>query len=182
MIIGLTGRAFSGKDTVGRYLAIAHNFACIAFADPIRDALTAALYLDPRVFRPEHKEQVIDWIGQSPRQLMQTLGTEWGRNLVKPSLWVDITERRIRESLRAGDTDIVITDVRFPGEAKMIWSLGGVIWRIDRPGAATTERADHPSEHALDGYEVDYRLLNDGTIEQLHELIDAALFPAVERS
>ena len=60
MIIGLTGRAFSGKDTVGAYLSRAHNFSMLAFADPIRDALMAAFGLDYRVFKPENKETVID--------------------------------------------------------------------------------------------------------------------------
>ena len=176
MIIGLTGRAFSGKDTVGIYLARAHNFSCIAFADPIRDALISALYLDPRVFRTESKETIIDWIGKSPRELMQSLGTEWGRVLVRPSLWVDITERRIREALRAGDSDITITDVRFPGEAEMIRRLGGSIWRIVRPGAATTAHAGHASEREVDALDVDRTLVNEGTLEQIYEQIDAALY------
>lgn len=180
MIIGLTGRAFSGKDTVGAYLARAHNFSLVAFADPIRDALMAAFGLDYRVFKSEHKETVIDWIGKSPRQMMQTLGTDWGRYLVKKTIWTDLMERRIQQSLHAGDSDIVITDVRFWTEAALISRLGGQVWRIYRPESETTRHNAHISENEMDCIPVHHTLINDGTLEQLYEFVDLALFPQVE--
>lgn len=176
MIIGLTGRAFSGKDTVGAYLARAHNFSMLAFADPIRDALMAAFGLDYRVFKPEHKETVIDWIGKSPRQLMQTLGTDWGRYMVKNTIWTDQMEQRIRRSLQAGDSDIVITDVRFWTEAALIARLGGQVWRIVRPDADTTVHTGHISETEMDAIPAHSSILNSGTLEQLYEAIDVALY------
>lgn len=180
MIIGLTGRAFSGKDTVGAYLSRAHNFSMLAFADPIRDALIAALDIDPRAFRPENKETVIDWLGQSPRKLMQTLGTDWGRQLVKKTIWIDLMARRIRQSIYAGDTDIVITDVRFWTEASLISRLGGTVWRIHRPNAETTRHNAHISENEMDCIPVHHTLTNDGTLEQLYEQVDAAMFGTLE--
>ena len=180
MIIGLTGRAFSGKDTVGAYLARAHNFSLLAFADPIRDALMAAFGLDYRVFKPENKEVVIDWIGQSPRQLMQTLGTDWGRDMVKNTIWTDQMEQRIRRSLQAGDSDIVITDVRFWTEAALIARLGGQVWRVARPAATTTAHTGHVSETEMESIPVHHTLTNDGTLEQLYESVDLAMFPQVE--
>ena len=133
MIIGLTGRAFSGKDTVGAYLSRAHNFSLVAFADPIRDALMAAFALNPNVFRPEYKELEIDGIGKSPRQLMQLFGTEFGRQMIKPTIWTDMMERRIRHSVKAGDCDIVITDVRFWTEAAL-FSRAGLAAVVYGPG------------------------------------------------
>lgn len=180
MIIGLTGRAFSGKDTVGAYLSRAHNFSLVAFADPIRDALMAAFALNPRVFRPEYKELEIDWIGKSPRQLMQLFGTEFGRQMIKPTIWTEMMERRIRHSIQAGDCDIVITDVRFWTEAALIARLGGQIWRIERPAADTTAHTTHLSETEMASIPAHATLINDGTLEQLYEQIDAAMFAGVE--
>ena len=180
MIIGLTGLAFAGKDTVGAYLARAHNFSLVAFADPIRDALMAAFSLDPLVFRPELKEIVIDRLGKSPRQLMQLFGTEFGRQMIKPTIWTEMMERRIRHSIQAGDCDIVITDVRFWTEAALIARLGGQIWRINRPAADTTAHTGHVSETEMAAIPAHATLTNDGTLEQLYEQIDAAMFPKVE--
>lgn len=180
MIIGLVGQAFAGKDTVGAYLARAHNFSMLAFADPIRDALMSAFAIEPRQFRPENKEIVIDWLGKSPRQLMQTLGTEWGRNMIKPTLWTDLMERRIRQSIQVGDTDIAITDVRFQTEAEMILRLGGKVWRVHRPDADTTQHAGHISETEAAEIHAQHYLMNDGTLEQLYEQVDAVLYSVVE--
>ena len=44
MIIGLTGRAFCGKDTVGAYLARAHNFSLYAFADLMERRIEKSLH------------------------------------------------------------------------------------------------------------------------------------------
>lgn len=180
MIIGLTGPAFSGKDTVGVYLARAHNFSMLAFAEPIREALMAAFAIDPRQFKPDNKETVIDWIGKSPRQLMQTLGTEWGRNLVKQTIWTDLMERRIGESIRAGDSDIVITDVRFWTEATLIARLGGEVWRVERPQGESTDHARHISDTEMVSIPAHRTLTNDGTLEQLYEQIDTALYAVME--
>ena len=81
-LIGLTGRAGCGKDTIASFLCEAHGFVQIALADPLRDGLKAMLGVtDEQLHRRDLKEAPIDWIGRSPRELLQTLGTEWGRAL-----------------------------------------------------------------------------------------------------
>lgn len=174
MIIGLTGAAFSGKDTVGIYLARSHNFSMFAFADPIREGLKAMLDLTASDFKPENKERTIDWIGRSPRQLMQSLGTEWGRELVGATIWTDHMARRIDSATRAGE-DVVITDVRFNTEVDLIKRLGGEIWRVSRPNAETTSHWTHRSETEAAAIAHDRQLINDGTVEQLYEQIVEAL-------
>lgn len=174
MIIGLTGAAFSGKDTVGIYLARSHNFAIFAFADPIREGLKAMLDLTAADFRPENKEKTIDWIVRSPRQLMQSLGTEWGRELVGATIWTDHMARRIDAATHAGE-DVVITDVRFNTEVDLIKRLGGEIWRVQRPNAETTSHRTHRSETEAAAIAHDRLLVNDGTIEQLYARIVLAL-------
>jgi dephospho-CoA kinase len=174
MIIGLTGAAFAGKDTAGFYLSKAHNFAVFAFADPIRDGLKAMLDLADRDFRPEHKEKIIAWVGKSPRQLMQLLGSEWGRDLIDPSIWTKHMAQRIALATQAGD-DVVITDVRFKTESDLINRMGGEVWRILRPGAETTEHSGHRSEREGAEIAADRLLMNSGTVEQMYEQIDEAI-------
>jgi len=90
-LIGLTGPAGSGKDTVARLLCEQHGFVQIAFADPLRAMLKAGLGLTDEHFNNrEDKEAPLEWLGKSPRQLLQTLGTEWGRRQVHPHLWLEL--------------------------------------------------------------------------------------------
>ena len=64
----------------------------------------------------------------------------------------------------------IITDVRFPNEAKAVKDRGGILIRINRPGFENT--GDHLSEIALDDYKnFDTIIINDGTIEDLSKKI-----------
>ena len=88
-LIGLTGPAGCGKDTIANFLMETHGFVQIALADPLRDGLKAMLGVtDEQLHRRDLKEAPIDWIGRSPRELLQTLGTEWGREHVAADLWL----------------------------------------------------------------------------------------------
>lgn len=135
-IIGLTGYAGVGKTSVADYLWSNHDFERISFADPIRkmlEGLLGEVDFDNR----EWKENIIPEIGKSPRVLMQTLGTEWGRNLIHENLWIKLAERKVnrikkqKEHLRPAG--IVFPDVRFPNEVDFVRVLGGEIWEIRRP-------------------------------------------------
>lgn len=153
-LIGLTGLAGTGKDTVREMLETYHEYTGMAFADPIRGMLSTLLDasdIGHHWMTERHlKETTIPALGASYRQLAQTLGTEWGREQVHPDLWVRITAARI-----AAITDsyidrglsapcIVISDVRMPNEASWIKDQGGVIWRIERPGTQAVR--PHESE------------------------------------
>ena len=88
-IIGLTGQPFNGKDTAARYLADVHGFHPIAFADPLRAGLKAMLGLTDADFSPERKERVIHWLGKTPVQLLESLGTTWGQTELYLQVWCD---------------------------------------------------------------------------------------------
>ena len=97
-LIALTGLAGSGKTTAADYLVKAHGFACISFAGPIKSMLRTlgltALEDIEEVFEGEGKEKPNRLLcGKSPRFAMQTLGTEWGRDLIGPDLWVNAWNR-----------------------------------------------------------------------------------------
>lgn len=173
MLIGITGKAMAGKDTIGQYLCKMYGFHPKAFADPMRDALKVMFALGEKHFNGD-KEFPIEWLGKSPRQLMQTLGTEWGRDQVHRQIWVLHMQRRIAGLLKAGG-EVVITDVRYVDEAEMVHRLGGQIWRVTWPNGLTTAQADHTSEQEGMRIVADVDLLNDGTVEDLHNKIDDAM-------
>lgn len=172
-LIGLIGRARSGKDTVASYLAIQHKFTHAAFAYPMKEMLGAAF--GNINFRDGDREKPIDWLGKSPRQLMQTLGTEWGRNLVHQDLWTLLMEQKIlseKAPEEAGfNASMVISDVRFHNEADMILKHGGELWRIQRDGASV---AEHISEQAhWDTYQTK-TIENNGSLEELYLKVEEA--------
>lgn len=172
-LIGIAGRAGSGKDTAGAHLVECHGFQQYAFADPIR-AMLGALGAFPAadLINRDTKEVVIDWLGKSPRQMAQTLGTEWGRELVHPQLWILMAQRRWDAAKAAGQS-LVITDVRFTNEAEWIKAQGGRVIALDRSG--TESVSSHASEQIDLGGFADWGIRNNSTIYVLTREIDCAL-------
>lgn len=172
-LIGIAGKAGSGKDTAGAHLVEHHGFSQYAFADPIR-AMLGALGAFPAsdLVDRDTKEVVIGWLGKSPRQMAQTLGTEWGRELVHPQLWVLMAQRRW-EVAKAAGKDLVITDVRFENEVFWVKEQGGQIIALERAGAAAVNA--HASEQFDISSVADLVISNHGTIEALKISVDQAL-------
>lgn len=117
----------------------------------------------------------------TPREALQTLGTEWGRGC-HIDTWIRLAMRRATNLLNANAAPlIVLTDVRFINEARVIKETGGHIWRVVRPSQAALEGSfgAHKSEQeqndpAIDQY-VDVDLLNADTIDHLRTLVRHAL-------
>ncbi len=165
MLIALTGRARSGKDTAGQFFCLTYGFASYAFADPIRVGLRAALGLTDWHFN-EGKEIVIPEYGKSPRQLMQLFGTEFGRNLIHPDIW------QIRAEAALDSTkNLVITDCRFDNEAAWVREHGGYVIRITRDNAPQVSA--HISENGVSEELVDFKVKNNGTLEELYGSLDS---------
>jgi hypothetical protein len=167
ILIGLCGKARSGKDLAGFYLVQNHGFERYAFASPLKRGLETMLSLPHGTCDDERlKDEPISWIGKSPRQMLQTLGTEWGRQCVNQNLWLMLGDRRWRDVQMMPDvTGLVITDVRFANEAQMIRNNGGSVIRIDRPGVR--EVAAHVSEAGIPDHLVNHTIHNNGTKEDL---------------
>jgi hypothetical protein len=171
-IIGLTGPAGCGKTFVA---SMVPDAVVVGLADPIYAALASILGIPETVLRQRAtKERPIEWLGKSPRQLLQTLGTDWGRTLVAEDLWLRIARRRIEELAAAGATTIVIENVRFDNEADMVRiEMGGEVWLVDRRPA--TEASPHVSEAGLSPGLIDRVVDNTGTPEQTRAIVAAIL-------
>lgn len=173
-LIGLVGKARVGKDTVAGHILDNYGLMQYAFADPLKDMLEA-VFGDK--FRGGDREQVIDWLGKSPRQLMQTLGTEWGRDCVHPDLWVLFAEQEWLKAQARKAPGLVISDVRFDNEAAWIHGAGGLLLEIVRPEAGQV--ADHLSERALTLEVPRTVIINDGTLDELFEQVDEVVMEFV---
>ena len=117
----------------------------------------------------------------TPRLLLQLLGTECGREIIHPNIWINALFADYK-TLGFGDGDVavlefpnwIITDVRFPNEAQAIKDRGGVVIRVNRydeNGMPYKTLNNHPSEIALNDYDFDYVIENDGSIEELVEKV-----------
>jgi hypothetical protein len=191
MIIGVVGFIGSGKGTVADILVQKHNFTKLSFADTVKDA-TAAIFgwprhllegetAESRAWREEKDEWWSEKTGKhiTPRNMLQLMGTEVGRDMIDPNIWVYSLERRLELY-----PNVVIADVRFPNEIKFIQSKGGFVIRVKRgPDPEwydTAYRANkecntdlmidypiHYSEWAWIGSIMDYHLVNEGAISML---------------
>jgi len=176
MLIGLTGRAGAGKDEAARAVLLAvdlhgGNATVTSFADPLYQSVAAITGISVGRLRDRaFKEEAIDWLGKSPRQLLQTLGTEWGRGMVHPDIWVRATMRLAQRDMDSG-LWVVIPDVRFDNEARAIREVGGRVFRVIRPGAGclSAEAAVHPSEAGIRDELVDAEIVNDGDLDRLRK-------------
>lgn len=172
MIIGICGAAGAGKGSVAAILD-QRGFATLSFADPLYAAVSAITGLTVAALQDRsRKEEPIDWIGSSPRRLLQTLGTDWGRNMIHEEIWVMATMQRMRPG-----GDYCIPDVRFVNEAAAIKARGGVVWSVERSCRSTLsgDAASHESERGIPAEYVDSRIVNNGTLDDLQTTVDATL-------
>lgn len=170
-VVGLVGRRGSGKSLVAARLVEVHGYVSIPFAKPLKDMLRA-IGLDD-VYLGSLKEQPCPLVcGATPRHVMQTLGTEWGRRLVHPDLWVTLWREAV---YRSKATHVVADDVRFFNEARLVQAHGGVLLRVVRPRILPAgEKADsHASETEQDNIECDARMVNGGTVAELDAFVDS---------
>lgn len=171
-LIGLTGQAGAGKDTVAAFLEDEYAFERYAFADPIFEMVLALFHRAgiSEAWATERalKEQPTA-IGPSYRRLAQTLGTEWGRHTVADDLWIRVAELQLAEARRCG-LHVVISDVRFVNEAAWIRAQGGVLVRVLRRDLPPV--APHVSEREMAAIEPDHELLNHGSTATLFDQVD----------
>jgi hypothetical protein len=180
MIIGLSGYARCGKDTVAEYLVDNYGFKRVAFADAIKDVLLAINPYIPNLASLNDVVEVEGWetakLSPYVRGMLQNLGV-YARENWSPDFWVDVVFKSIgRQALgekAAGENSlnrIVITDVRFPNEYETIVAKGGDVVRIMREGVAPINK--HVSEIALDKHKFKHTIHNDSDLFDLHLSIE----------
>ena len=185
-IIGITGPAGSGKDTVAEMLSYSFQHCLrtrqtktMALAEPIKQFCAVVFGWNVnRLFGESELRDVPDADGLTPRRALQTLGTEWGRAL-REDVWVDLLLRTInrhhKEQLQYRKQVMVylVPDVRFPNEARRIREAGGLILRVS--GRNGNVGVDHASEQhfysAELGAQVTHELDNSQDLDHLRSQI-----------
>jgi energy-coupling factor transporter ATP-binding protein EcfA2 len=169
-IIGLTGLKGCGKSTVASILKKI-GYAEYSFAQPMKEALAVMTGLDYQVFDSQETKEVplAQFGGVTPRHMMQTLGTEWGRQMIQSDFWLMIAEQRLFNLKK-----VVVSDIRFENEASLIRKMGGVVIHIER-NIVKNETSNHLSEKGIAFEEVDLLIVNDGDLTSLAKKTEATL-------
>lgn len=175
-IIGITGKKFNGKDTLGNYFVEQMNYKRIAFADPLKDACKCIFGFTEEQLYGDKKEVVDDFWRITPRQTLQFVGTDLFRNNMNKlipdignDIWVEVVRKKIITELEKNpNTCFVITDIRFQNELDMIHQLGGKVIRVKR-NSLNNYDDQHQSEAFIDKLQVDYEINNDNTKDELFE-------------
>ena len=180
MIIGFTGHNGSGKNLAADCICeTLTGFKQDAFAKPLKEVCSILFGLSDREMNdPEIKETPLErYPFQSPREIMQKLGTEGVRSNWKDA-WVEALKSRVR-----GLGNFVITDCRFQNEADALRELGGKIIRIVRPDSEPKndhERDLHASETVQNSLYVDKTVINDGSVNLFSARVLAAVLELME--
>lgn len=164
-LIGLIGLKGSGKDTAADALETL-GFQNVKFAGALKAMLRTLLSYQGadevtigRMIDGDLKEVPTDLLaGKTPRFAMQTLGTEWGRELIGQDFWLDTAMKK------AATGDTVITDVRFPNEVDVVKSNGGTVIRVVAEGDTVFGEngvgTDHASEVLMASLPEDLIIVN----------------------
>ena len=202
-IIGLVGLIGSGKGTVSSYLENTHQFRCESFAGHLKDAVSIVFGWPRKLLEGDTdysrnwREEVDGWWSKrldiphlTPRWVLQHWGTDVLRYGFHDDIWIASLEYKL---LGEFNFNIVISDVRFPNEIKMISNLGGEVWRVERSVLPEWATVDHENFDDLKRHMTKYyptvhasewswiiskynRLLpNDGDINDLHNTVDKCL-------
>ena len=163
MLIGLSGKQRSGKDTFADFLVELYGFKKVSFANPIKELAVNYFGLNPVEVYETKPEKV--------RIILQDIG-KIGRK-VDDLFWV---KKTLDKFDNFDDIDVVVSDVRFINEAEYIKSKGGIIVRIESSRDIRASRGlltgeNDISEIELDNYDFDYVINNEGTIEEFYDAI-----------
>lgn len=174
MLIGICGKKFSGKSTVARLLHNATGYEVRSFADKLKDVtcvLSGCTREDLEDYEFKENELVPDYLrpycgnADKPtfRAFLQHFGSEVMRS-INDNIWIDCT-------LENGSENVIVSDCRFPNEAKAVKARGGIVIKVVRPDTKAND--SHQSETQIDEIGADYTIVNDTTLENLVLNVDS---------
>ena len=180
-IIGITGRKFNGKDTLGNYLVENYEYKKLSYADPIKDISRILFGFNDEQLYGNSKEIIDPNWDVTPRTVMQFLGTEIFRKQmhqiipnIEENFWIKCLEVKMINELKENPNKrFVICDVRFPNELEAIKKLGGIVIRVKRN--LSTNGDTHESEKFIDELDVDFEIENSGNKAELYEKFETKL-------
>ena len=156
-LVGLVGRARSGKDTVAGLLGL----PILKLAQPVKDAVRVLYGWTDHHIEGNLKDVPDPRFNITPRSAMIHL-----TDVMKKRHGLDFFSKRLLDIWDG--TSAVITDVRYQEDIVVLRQKGAVLVRIERPGCS-----DHPHEDGLAAMKVDYVIRNDGSIPELNMVLNS---------
>jgi len=173
-LIGFNGKMGVGKSTAVACLreASLNSVRLVKFAQPLYDMQE---YIYRRIQGTYRRPDGFT----KDRKLLQWIGTEWGRDSISPTLWVDIWKKEVEYQQLNQNNIVICDDVRFDNEAEAIKAMGGIVINISANN--TEKRIDtksgivqHSSEAGIKPELIDCRIDNNGSLSEfLKKLTDA---------
>ena len=164
LVVGLLGKAGSGKTTAAKHMEAVYGAQRVSFAKPLKEmAKIIWEFTDEQVYgSTESKETWDDRWNMTPRTAMQRLGTS-ARQWLHPEVWIHAAFNGINTHYAKNPEDrlYVIDDVRFINEVKAINDYGwtkGFVAQLVCSDVKSSADASHPSEAEMDG--IDKSLIN----------------------
>lgn len=168
MIIGFTGKMGTGKSTAIEVIksAAGHNVVLNKFAQPIYN-IQEAVYKE---ISPVYQRDITF---VKDRKLLQWIGTDWARDTISKTLWVDLWQAKARLIQETNPNAVVVCDdVRFDNEAETIIKSGGTVIQLVGPTRGAEEGIKfHSSESGIDQKLVHYFVHNDKSKDQFKDEI-----------
>lgn len=163
-----------GKTTAARFLVDNFGYTRLSFSrtidlmlKPLLRSLCVSDY-----YLGEGKDEKIDRLGCSFRHLKRSLGTEWGRHMIREDLWVNALEFAIADLFEDG-LPICVDDLRHFNELKMLKTWGFAIVKIERGVIRTDSHSSDTELRDFAGW--DQVIDNSGSLEntcsQIQKLI-----------
>jgi hypothetical protein len=154
MIIGLLGKAGSGKTTVANWLRDSYGAQKFSYAAPLKEMARRIYGLtDAQLFGTQEEKEAVDpRYGKSSRQLLQFLGTDVCRDVLGSDVWVNAAMGALRHGITW-----VCDDLRFPNESRAIRLRGGIVVKLICPDRPSNDNGEHASEQ-VDSVPFDYVL------------------------
>lgn len=188
-VVGVCGKGGSGKDTIANHMVENHNFHRVAAADAMKEDLCKYLDMDLNTLEEfknvelmltdiRHKPNVPTYreVGLfSIRRFLQLYGMDM-RYRVGDTYWL---ERSIKDKVKElgtnGQTNIVVSDVRFEIEFDWIKDNGGDVIYVDGRTGLTENQSKHVSEDFVNTTAIDKCdaiIDNSGSLEELYHNVE----------
>ena len=173
MLLGITGKAGSGKDTLADALIRKHGGVKVAFSDTLKAACKVLFQLsESQLYNRAEKERIDERWGRSPRQLMQFVGTDLLRNQLDKEIFIKSMRARVQKLLELHPF-VVVADCRFENEAALVRDMGGTVIHLHRVSAPSVNA--HVSEQQLPKSRLDISLHNDSSALDMLQRCENAL-------
>ena len=171
VIVAISGKKGSGKDTVADFLVQEFNFTKLSFAAPLKEVCCILFSMDPMYF--EHRELKESWkhpeTDMTPREILQYVGSDLMRKSF-PNIWINIMKKKLHDRTK----NYVISDLRFTNEYEFLRTLDHVTFLNMKRGSIETKDT-HISENGLTVND-DFKIIeNQGTKEELYDKIKKLL-------